>query len=64
MDRSDFEKKYGRVWNTDELKNDFDVVAFMAPFVEVKRKEDGQKGLLVFNPNPRYYFRFVPLGKL
>ena len=51
---------YGRVWDTDELCAEFEVTGFMAPFVGVRRRSDGQKGSLEFQHNPRFYFSFVP----
>ena len=51
---------YGRVWDTEELCAEFEVIGFMAPFVVVRRKSDGQKGSLEFQHNPRFYFSFVP----
>jgi hypothetical protein len=51
---------YGKndVWDTDELRRDFDVVSFMAPFVMVRRKSDGATGSLTFQHSPRFYFSF------
>jgi len=47
-------------WSTDELRTEFEVIGFMAPFVVVKRKADGVKGSLEFTHDPRWYFNFVP----
>jgi hypothetical protein len=47
-------------WTTDEVRELFDVIGFMAPFVVVIRKSDGVKGSLMFNHDPRVYFNFVP----
>jgi len=57
-DRAELERKYGQVWNTEELSRDFEVTGFMAPFVVVKRKSDGVKGSLMFRHSPRFYFNF------
>jgi hypothetical protein len=56
--RAALEIEYGQVWNTKELTQDFDVQAFAAPFVVVRRKSDGKVGSLMFQHNPRYYFSF------
>ena len=48
--------KHGQVWSTDELSRDFEVIGFAAPLVVVRRKSDGQKGSLMFQHNPRFYF--------
>lgn len=51
--------RYGQVWDTEQLADDFEVVDFMAPLVVVRRKADGVKGSLEFKHQPRYYFNFV-----
>jgi len=57
-DRKDLEAEYGEVWNTKELQKDFKVLSFMAPFVHVIRKSDGQTGAMLFQHSPRFYFSF------
>jgi hypothetical protein len=59
-ERARLDIKYGfkNVWDTDELQNDFEVLAFMAPFCVVKRKSDGVKGSVQFQHDPRFYFNF------
>lgn len=52
------EALHGRVWNTKELIEDFEVLSFMAPFVAVRRKADGATGSLMFQHKPRFYFSF------
>lgn len=58
--REALEAEHGQVWDTAELGTDFDVLGFMAPFVVVRRKSDGQKGSLEFQHHPRFYFNFAP----
>lgn len=58
--REALEAEHGRVWNTDELREAFDVLGFGAPLVVVRRKADGVKGSLMFQHNPRFYFGFQP----
>ena len=58
-DRSKLEAKFGRVWNSDELCAEFEVLGFMAPFVVVRRNSDQQKGSLEFQHDPRFYFSFT-----
>jgi hypothetical protein len=48
----------GDVWSTEALKNDFEVLGFMAPLVIVKRRSDGVKGSLEFTHRPRWYFNW------
>lgn len=61
--REDLEAAHGKVWSTDELRDDFEVVGFLAPFAVVRRRSDGQKGSLEFQANPRFYFNFAPYEK-
>lgn len=50
--------KYGEpVWTTDELREEFEVEDFAAPFVMVRRKSDGKKGSMTFQHQPRFYFQ-------
>lgn len=49
-----------KTWDTTELQQDFEVLGFSAPFVAVRRRSDGVKGLLEFKHNPRVYFGFRP----
>ena len=58
--REALETQYGKVWTTDELAEDFEVIGFMAPLVVVRRKADGVKGSLEFQARPRMYFNFKP----
>jgi hypothetical protein len=57
--REALEAKYGQVWDTNQLAEDFEVIGFSA-LVVVRRKGDGVKGSLEFQHNPRYYFAFHP----
>ena len=52
------ESEHGAVWTTEELQCEFEVTGFLAPFVVVRRKSDGQRGSLMFQHSPRYYFGF------
>lgn len=47
-----------RLWTTDQLQEDFDVIGFQAPFVVVVRKSDGVEGSMQFQHSPRFYFDF------
>lgn len=55
-ERPALEEKHGKVWTTDELVEEFEVVGFMAPFVNVRRKSDGKSGSLEFQHRPRLYW--------
>jgi len=56
--REAMEDEHGQCWDTSELQRDFEVTGFMAPFVIVRRKSDGEKGSLMFQHSPRIYYRF------
>jgi hypothetical protein len=56
--RSELEAQYGQVWSTEEMREEFEVTGFLAPWVGVKRKADGQKGSLEFTHMPRFYFNW------
>ena len=52
-------EKYGEVWDTKELQENFEVTGFQAPYVAVKRKSDNVTGSLEFTHMPRFYFNFI-----
>ncbi len=56
--REALEAQYGQVWDTDQLRADFEVIGFMAPLVVVRRRSDGRKGSLEFQNSPRLYFSY------
>jgi hypothetical protein len=58
--REALEAAHGKVWDTYQLTEDFEVIGFLAPFVLVRRKADGVKGSLEFQHNPRLYFAWQP----
>lgn len=47
-------------WNSMALQRDFEVLGFLAPYVAVRRRSDGQVGTLAFRHHPRVYHSFVP----
>ena len=60
MDRETLEEKYGQVWDTEELRADFEVICFSYGCCIAKRRSDGVRGLIEFQHNPRFYFDFTP----
>lgn len=56
--REALEAKHGQVWDTEELRRDFEVLGFMAPLIVVRRRSNGVRGSLYFQHSPRLYFRF------
>ena len=59
QERSRLQEEYGQVWDTKELGNDFEVLGFMAPFIAVRRRSDGEEGSLEFQHSPRLYFNWL-----
>ena len=49
---------HGQVYDTEELRKEFKVVGFLAPYVTVIRQIDGVKGMMEFTHMPRFYFAF------
>lgn len=58
--REALEAQHGRVWDTDQLTEDFEPLGFLAPYIVVRRRADGVKGSLEFQHHPRLYFNFQP----
>jgi hypothetical protein len=58
--REHLESQHGQVWDTNQLREDFEVLGFGSPLVVVKRKSDGVKGSLFFQHAPRYFYGFEP----
>ncbi len=46
----------GQTWTAEQLREEFDVIGFSAPFVVVRRKDSGKVGTLAFKHDPRIYF--------
>ena len=53
--QADLEKAV-KHWDTDQLRAEFDVIGFLAPFVTVRRRADGKVGSMKFSHSPRVYF--------
>ena len=58
--REALEARYGQVWDTRQLREDFEVLGFAAPLVVVRCRSDGVRGSLEFQHSPRFYFSFEP----
>ena len=57
MTREELEKIYGKVWTTDELQKDFEVLGFSACLCVAKDKTTGEKCVLDFGGSPRFYWK-------
>lgn len=51
----------GNVWNTEEMREEFEIESFCAPCCVARRKKDGVRGLFTFQHSPRFYFQFEPI---
>ena len=56
--REVLEGTYGKVYTTDELRLEFEVIGFFAPLVVVKSRADGSLGSFEFQHMPRFYFNY------
>ncbi len=59
-DRERLEAQHGKVWDTQQLQTDFEVMGFAAPLIVVRERSTGQKGTLLFQHSPRLYWGFTP----
>jgi len=51
----------GNVWDTEGMREEFEIESFCAPCCVARRKKDGVRGLLMFQHSPRFYFQFEPI---
>ena len=58
--RERLEEKHGRVWDTQELQHEFEVLQFAAPLIVVRQKTTGRMGSMFFQHQPRFYWGFKP----
>jgi len=56
--RAELETRYGQVWNSQELRGEFEVIGFAAPLVIVRERKSRKLGSLEFQHSPRFYFSF------
>ena len=56
--RKELEERHGEVFDSDEVREQFTVTGFAAPFMVVVRKADNLKGSLMFQHSPRFYWGF------
>jgi len=57
-ERKKLEERHGTVYDSDEIRELFEVIGFAAPFMVVRRKSDGAKGSPMFQHSPRFYWGF------
>ena len=58
VSRESLEAKYGKVWNADELAQEFVVTAIIAPKIVARRRSDDVVGTLQFIG--QFYFNWQP----
>ena len=54
------EAEHGQVWDTQELRAGLHRRGLPGTVRIVRRKSDGQRGSLMFQHDPRFYFSFQP----
>jgi hypothetical protein len=59
-DRERLEATHGKVWDTQQLQADFEVMGFAAPLIVVRERSTGRMGSLFFQHQPRFYWGFSP----
>jgi len=59
-DRATLEKEHGQVWDSMQMQGEFQPEAFLAPYMIATRRQDGKKGVLVFQHAPRFYWGWTP----
>ena len=59
--REELESVYTKVWDEQQLRQDYDVLGFVDETVEVRRKADGAHGSLSFQDRPRFYFGWIDI---
>lgn len=58
--RGELESLYGQVWDTEQLRAQFDVQNIDPPYAHVVRKADNVYGTIAFVRAPEFYFLFKP----
>lgn len=52
-----------KVYSTDELRAEWEIIGFFAPMVVVRSKADGGLGSFEFQHFPRFYFNYLKDSK-
>jgi hypothetical protein len=58
--RTELEAEGEQVWDTDEIREEFEIRGFKTPFAMARHIGTGETGTLLFQDNPRYYFGWSP----
>lgn len=58
--RAELQQAYGNVWDSGQVRERFEILSFLAPFVVARDKATGKKGSLEFCHSPRFYFNWQP----
>ncbi len=56
MEKTELEKAHNDVMTTSEMAAKFAVKSFLAPFCYATNKETGEKVVIQFQHEPRFYF--------
>lgn len=55
-ERERLKKKWGNVYNTEEVQEKFQILSYLAPYIICIEKSTKKKGVLMFQHFPRFYF--------
>ena len=58
--RSELLETEAEVWDSDEVRGEFEITGFKSPFALARHLGSGQRGTLLFQDDPRYYFGWSP----
>jgi hypothetical protein len=58
--RENLQATFGRVWNAEELREEFEVITSFPRCTFVRRKSDGVRGSVHSQESPCLYYRFQP----
>lgn len=56
--RKELEYEFGEVWDENEFMMQFENLGYRPPFVIVRHLISGERGTVLFQNQPRFYFRF------
>lgn len=57
--REALEAEHGQVWDTEQLRAEFEATRFAAPIIFLRRRSDSQKGTMLFQHHPRFYWGWM-----
>jgi hypothetical protein len=59
-DAFELKSTYEEVWSAAEVGSRYEILGFKSPFAIARCRETGEKGTLIFQNHPRFYFGWDP----